>query len=150
VFVSATNCELRDDRQEVKNTLLTFRIFPSERNGLSGILFLFASLGLTMVRQLRLALPLSLMSALSLIGLCQASLAQDYDLAGPDLTAPTTLVSGGVTLYQNVRIFDGKSAELSAPCNVLVRGTPLRKYLSARSPSTRTLMSVSLRQTDGY
>ena len=82
VFVSATDCELRNDRQEVKNTLLTFRIFPIERNGLLEILFSVASLGLTMVRQLRFALHLSLVSAVSLIGLCQPSLAQDYDLAG--------------------------------------------------------------------
>jgi len=30
--------------------------------------------------------------------------------------------SGAVTLFENVRIFDGKSATLSVPSNVLVRG----------------------------
>lgn len=33
--------------------------------------------------------------------------------------------TGGVTLFQNVRIFDGKSAVLSAPSNVLVRGNKI-------------------------
>jgi hypothetical protein len=47
VFVSATICKLRSDRQEVKNTRLTLGIFPYERNGLLGILFLVASFGLT-------------------------------------------------------------------------------------------------------
>jgi hypothetical protein len=103
VFVSATICELRSDRQEVKNTMLTLGIFPIERNGPLGILFLVAAFGLMMVRQFKLALHLSLVSAVLLIGLCQASLAQDYDLAGPDLTPPATLVSSGVTLYQRSR-----------------------------------------------
>jgi hypothetical protein len=75
----------------------------------------------------RAELRLSLVSVVLLIGLCQASLAQDYDLAGPDLTPPATLVSSGVTLYQNVRIFDGKSTELSPPSNVLVRGNTIER-----------------------
>ena len=33
--------------------------------------------------------------------------------------------SGAVTLFENVRIFDGKSAALSAPSNVLVRGNKI-------------------------
>src|SRR5437868_15103148 len=33
--------------------------------------------------------------------------------------------SGAVTLFENVRIFDGKSATLSAPSNVLVRGNTI-------------------------
>ena len=33
--------------------------------------------------------------------------------------------TGGFTLFQNVRIFDGKSAVLSAPSNVLVRGNKI-------------------------
>src|SRR6201995_1622621 len=82
----------------------------------------------------RAALRLSLVSAIFLIGLCQASVAQDYDLAGPDLTPPATLVSSGVTLYQNVRIFDGKSTELSPPSNVLVRGNTIERI--AVSPIT--------------
>jgi imidazolonepropionase-like amidohydrolase len=37
-------------------------------------------------------------------------------------TAPA---SGAVTLFENVRIFDGKSSALSAPSNVLVRGNKI-------------------------
>ena len=82
----------------------------------------------------RAELRLSLVSVVLLIGFCQATLAQDYDLAGPDLTPPATLVSSGVTLYQNVRIFDGKSTELSPPSNVLVRGNTIERI--AVSPIT--------------
>jgi len=34
----------------------------------------------------------------------------------------TAAVSGGATLFQNVRVFDGRSSVLSAPSNVLVKG----------------------------
>jgi len=62
------------------------------------------------------SLSLVLAAALS-IGLCQASLAQQ---------AP-----GAVTLFQNVRIFDGKSNALSAPSNVLVRGNKIERISTA-------------------
>jgi imidazolonepropionase-like amidohydrolase len=62
------------------------------------------------------SLSLVLAAALS-IGLCQASLAQQ---------AP-----GAVTLFQNVRIFDGKSNALSAPSNVLVRGNKIERISMA-------------------
>ena len=48
------------------------------------------------------------------IGLSPAVRAQDSPQA-----------SGAVTLFENVRIFDGKSATLSAPSNVLVRGNKI-------------------------
>jgi imidazolonepropionase-like amidohydrolase len=50
-----------------------------------------------------------MLAAMLLVGLCQASLAQQ----------------GGATIFQNVRIFDGKSAALSAQSNVLVRGNKI-------------------------
>jgi imidazolonepropionase-like amidohydrolase len=50
------------------------------------------------------------------IGLCQASLAQQ---------APSD--PAGTTLFQNVRVFDGKGAALSAATNVLVRGDKIEK-----------------------
>jgi imidazolonepropionase-like amidohydrolase len=57
----------------------------------------------------------SLMLAATLsIGLCPESLAQQ-----------TPSADGSVTLFQNVRIFDGKSDALSAPSNVLVRGNKI-------------------------
>ena len=42
-------------------------------------------------------------------------------------TFATTLASGNVTLFQNVRIFDGKTATLSAPSNVLVRDNKIER-----------------------
>jgi imidazolonepropionase-like amidohydrolase len=79
--------------------------------------------GLMMIRILKLALgaPLILATAL-VVGSCRASLAQgDADLAAPGLEPFTAPVSGGTTLFQNVRIFDGRSATLSAPSNILVK-----------------------------
>ena len=38
-----------------------------------------------------------------------------------------------VTLIQNVRIFDGKSAQLSGPSHVLVRGVATHAYTPPRS-----------------
>jgi hypothetical protein len=63
---------------------------------------------------------LSLVLAALLTGLCQASLGQDYILEAPGTPSPAAATSGGATLFQNVRIFDGKSAALSAPSNVMV------------------------------
>jgi imidazolonepropionase-like amidohydrolase len=76
------------------------------------------------IRVLKLApnvAPFILTIAL-VLGACRASLAQgDADLAAPGLEPITAPVSGGTTLFQNVRIFDGRSATLSAPANVLVK-----------------------------
>ena len=83
-----------------------------------------------------------------LLGLCQAGQAQQAPSAPP----PAASVGGAVTLYQNVRIFDGRSGALSGPTNVLVRGNKIERIgtgpmLSDRSASTvvidgggRTLM----------
>ena len=76
---------------------------------------------------MKLTLCPLLVLATFLVRLCQASPAQDYDLAAPGLASPATQVSGSTTLFQNVRIFDGKSAALSAPFNVLVRGNTIER-----------------------
>ncbi len=76
-----------------------------------------------MIRILKLALgtPLILAAAL-VVGTCRVSLAQgDADLEAPGLEPFAAAVSGGITLFQNVRIFDGRSSVLSAPSNVLVK-----------------------------
>jgi imidazolonepropionase-like amidohydrolase len=53
---------------------------------------------------------------------CGSSLAQgDADLEAPGLEPYITSAGSGTTLFQNVRIFDGRSAALSAPSNVLVK-----------------------------
>jgi imidazolonepropionase-like amidohydrolase len=66
------------------------------------------------------------LAALSL-GLSQTGLAQDYDLEAPGAAPPAAPLSTGVTLFENVRIFDGKSATLSLPSNVLVRGNTVER-----------------------
>jgi imidazolonepropionase-like amidohydrolase len=55
-----------------------------------------------------------MLAAILSIGLCRAGLAQQAPAA-----------DAGTTLFQNVRIFNGKSAALSAPANVLVRGNKI-------------------------
>ncbi len=63
-----------------------------------------------------------ILAAALMAGACRASLAQgDADLEAPGLEPFSAPVSGGATLFQNVRIFDGRSATLSAPANVLVK-----------------------------
>jgi len=57
-----------------------------------------------------------------LVGLCQPGQAQDAQRATP--AAPPAVA---VTLFQNVRIFDGKTGTLSAPKNVLVRGNRIER-----------------------
>ena len=83
-----------------------------------------ASKGLmSVIRILKLALgaPLILAAAL-VLGPCRASFAQgDADLEAPGLEPFAGPVSSGTTLFQNVRIFDGRSVTLSAPSNVLVK-----------------------------
>jgi imidazolonepropionase-like amidohydrolase len=80
---------------------------------------------------------IGLVLAALLVGLCQASLAQvgDAVLEEPGLQPfPTPLTSSAATLFQNVRVFDGKSAALSAPSNVLVRGNTIERI--SASPIT--------------
>jgi imidazolonepropionase-like amidohydrolase len=75
----------------------------------------------------RLVYPL-LVLAVVLVGLCPASLGQgDADLEAPGLAPFPTTLGRGATLFQNVRIFDGKSAALSPSSNVLVRGNTIER-----------------------
>src|ERR1700730_10345632 len=85
------------------------------------------SFSLTTARNLGRMLFSPLLSAALSIGLCQQSLAQHEALElGPEEAAPA-LPAGGATLFQNVRIFDGKSAALSAPSSVLWKGNIIEK-----------------------
>ena len=45
--------------------------------------------------------------------------------------------SGGVTLFENVRIFDGRGSALSAPSNVLVRGNKIERISATPIPVDR-------------
>jgi imidazolonepropionase-like amidohydrolase len=86
-------------------------------------------IGPMMIRILKLALstPLVLAAAL-VVGPCRVSLAQgDADLEAPGLEPFTAAVSGDTTLFQNVRIFDGRSSVLSAPSNVLVKSGAIER-----------------------
>src|ERR1700740_1837990 len=82
----------------------------------------------TMVRNLLRKLCAPLLPAALLFGLCQPGLAQYEALElGPEEPAIPALPSGGATLFQNVRIFDGKNAALSAPSSVLVKGNTIEQ-----------------------
>lgn len=50
--------------------------------------------------------------------------------------------SGPVTVFQNVRIFDGKSGTLSAPSHVLVRGSKIEKISTTPLPVDRRADTV--------
>src|SRR5262249_28734109 len=73
-----------------------------------------------MISKLNRVVCSTLVSAV-LLGLCQASFAQDYILAARGSELEVAAVRRGEPLFKNVRIFDGKSPILSAPWDVLVR-----------------------------
>jgi imidazolonepropionase-like amidohydrolase len=75
--------------------------------------------------------PTLMLASAFVIAFCQVSLAQgDADLEAPGLAPFATPASPQPTLFQNVRIFDGRSAALSAPSNVLVRGNTIARISS--------------------
>jgi len=90
----------------------------------------FASFGRTAARSAGYR-PLVLAGLLA--GLCAAGQAQDAERA-----APAAQPGGAVTLFQNVRIFDGKSGALSAPGNVLVRGNRIERISREPIPTDRS------------
>jgi imidazolonepropionase-like amidohydrolase len=49
--------------------------------------------------------------------------------------APPPAAAGRVTVFQNVRIFDGTSAQLSAPSSVLVRGNLIERISATAIPT---------------
>jgi imidazolonepropionase-like amidohydrolase len=99
---------------------------------------------------LKFILRPSLVLTAFLVGLCQASLAQDFDLSAPGAVPPPVLVSGGpTTLFQNVRIFDGKSATLSAASNVLVRNHVIER-ISVSPIAVDTNANVTVVAANGH
>lgn len=68
-----------------------------------------------------------------LLGFCQAGQSQEAQPAN---------AAGAVTLFQNVRIFDGKSSTLSGPRNVLVRGTTIERISTDPIPTDRSATTV--------
>ena len=83
-----------------------------------------------------------------LVGLGQTCLAQDYDLEAPGLTPSPVSAGGGVTLFQNVRVFDGRSATLSSSTNVLVRGNVIER-ISASPIATGTDANIRVIAANG-
>jgi imidazolonepropionase-like amidohydrolase len=92
-----------------------------------------ASFGLTAIRQLGRGQYRPLVLAALLVGLCQAGQAQETPGA-----RPSTPSGGAVTLFQNVRIFDGKDTTLSGPRNVLVRGNKIERISTDPIPTDRS------------
>jgi hypothetical protein len=80
----------------------------------------------------------------------QASLGQgDADLEAPGLAPfPTPFAGSAATLFQNVRIFDGKSAVLSSPSNVLVKGNIIER-ISGSPITIDTNTNVRVVAADG-
>jgi imidazolonepropionase-like amidohydrolase len=108
-----------------------------------------ASIGQKILRRLKLSLCSSLVSAALLVGLCEASLGQgDADLEAPGLPAFAATLASGATLFQNVRIFDGKSATLSAPSNVLVKDNTIAR-ISVSPITIETNANVRVIRADG-
>jgi len=93
----------------------------------------FASFGLTTIGKLKRGQYRPLVLAALLAGLCQAGQAQEAQRASP---------GGAVTLFQNVRIFDGKSSTLSGPRNVLVRGNQIERISTAPIPTDRSATTM--------
>jgi imidazolonepropionase-like amidohydrolase len=79
----------------------------------------------------------ALVLAALLAGLGQTGQAQEAQRA-----SPATPAGGAVTLFQNVRIFDGKGATLSEPRNVLVRGNRIERIYAGPVPADRSAATV--------
>src|SRR5215510_13219918 len=108
-----------------------------------------ASIGRKILLQLKLSLCRSLVSATLLVGLCEASLGQgDADLEAPGLPAFAATLASGATLFQNVRIFDGQGATLSAPSNVLVKDNTIAR-ISVSPITIETNAKVRVIPADG-
>ncbi|QIG48530.1 amidohydrolase family protein [Nordella sp. HKS 07] len=66
------------------------------------------------------------------IGFAGPALAEDFDIDVPGLEPTVAPVAEGVTLFENVRVFDGSSPDLSPPSNVLVRGNIIERISAAK------------------
>jgi imidazolonepropionase-like amidohydrolase len=61
---------------------------------------------------------------------------------GPGAATPPPASGGAVTVFQNVRIFDGKSGRLSGPSHVLVRGNTIERISATPIPADRRADTV--------
>lgn len=86
---------------------------------------------------MRTPLPLTLTAMLALSGACMA-----HEAPGAAAPAPVAAQPPAATLFQNVRIYDGKASTLSGPANVLVEGNRIARISSApiaAGPSTTVI-----------
>src|SRR5262245_52178376 len=97
----------------------------------------FTSFGLTTIQKVRCRQYRPLVLAALLVGMCQAGQAQEVQPA-----RPSTPSDGAVTLFQNVRIFDGKSSTLSGPRHVLVRGNQIERISTYPITTDRSATST--------
>jgi imidazolonepropionase-like amidohydrolase len=104
----------------------------------AGELERWASCGEGAVEHMSKKLKRGLTLAALLLGLCQAGQAQHVPSAAPSATP----AAGAITLFQNVRIFDGKSSALSGPRNVLVRGNQIERISTDPIPTNRSATTV--------
>ena len=75
--------------------------------------------------------------------------AQDFDIEVPGLDEETPAPPpGGATLFENVRIFDGRSAGFRHPSNVLVRGNNIERISAEPDRRRRDAMSDDRRPAD--
>src|SRR6516225_7370594 len=101
-----------------------------------------------MARKLKLLLSLSLLLAALSVGFCRLGLAQgDADLEALGLAPFPATLAHGATLFQNVRIFDGKSDALSAPSEVLVKNNVIERI--SASPISLDKTDVRVIAADG-
>jgi imidazolonepropionase-like amidohydrolase len=69
---------------------------------------------------------------------CQMGVAQE----GPVAASSDANPDGALLLFENVRVFDGKSEELSPPTNVLVRGNKIERISTSPIPTNRRADTV--------
>ena len=67
--------------------------------------------------------------------------ARCLDCAGQEVSSAS---GGAVTLFENVRVFDGVNAALSPPSNVLVRGNEIEKISTSPIPTNRRADTVMI------
>ncbi len=79
----------------------------------------------------------SLVLTAFVLGFFQSAQAQEAPGAGPSRPA-----ADAVTLFQNVRVFDGQSSALSAPSHVLVRGNKIERISTGPIPTDRSATTV--------
>lgn len=101
--------------------------------GVEAIGPVLASLRLRTLRKLKRGQSRPWVFAVLLAGFCQAGQAQEVQR-----TSPSTPSGSAVTLFQNVRVFDGKNSTLSGPSNVLVRGNQIELISTGPIPTDRS------------